>query len=172
MFQRRNQSACFSTCMCSCVCPLALQWVTLGVEFHRSGSAGAAREPWPAPSGGRDQLQVHEAPVLGPAVDWIVPRLRKVVASSSFTPLLQSGIVLSRDPANTLQLPGRRCVRSPGERLSQLLRPGQQAGCCCCLHQEETAELCVVFQLQCFLCEIGDGECVCCYRPHGSPASA
>lgn len=40
--------SCVCECVCWClairVCPLALQWVTLGIELHRSGSASATGE--------------------------------------------------------------------------------------------------------------------------------
>lgn len=86
-----------SACACLSVCPLALQWVTLEIEFPRSGSAGAARETWQlaALSGGRDQLKAHagaQPPVLL-IRSFLVLCLAKVVVTSSYRPLLQSGIL-------------------------------------------------------------------------------
>lgn len=75
-----EDSARFSTCSCVCVCPLALQWVTLGIEFHRSGSAGATRETCKlaALSGGWNQLEADacvQTPVsFAPCVRSSLPR--------------------------------------------------------------------------------------------------
>lgn len=55
-------------------CPLALRWVTLGIEFHRSGSAGATGETCELASlsGGWTQLKADaDAPTpvpLAPSV--------------------------------------------------------------------------------------------------------
>lgn len=139
-----EDSARFSTCCCVCVCPLALQWVTLEIEFHRSGSAGATRETCKlaALSGGWNQLEA-DARVQTPVSFAPCVRSSLVFALMLSYPrhlqlLSWSEVLYSCGPANVLQLQLRNRVRSHDDRLSQLLCLSSQAHCFCWPRDKET----------------------------------
>lgn len=85
--------------------PLALQWVTLGIEFHRSGSAGASRETCELASlsGGWEQLKADaDAPTLVLLAPSVSPASRHF-ASKAAAPLMFSGSAGA--PSATAALP-------------------------------------------------------------------
>lgn len=73
MFQRRTTAALRFWC------PWALQWVTLGIELHRSGSARATREAGELASlsGGWKPLKADaDAPTPAPLAPGVSPASR------------------------------------------------------------------------------------------------
>lgn len=83
-------------------CPSALRWVTLGIEFHRSGSAGATRDTGElaSVSGGWKQLKADaDAPTPVP----LAPGVSAASRHANVLQLLRSAAL--PQPAGTPLLP-------------------------------------------------------------------